>query len=295
MVHITKAAALASVIAIPLLTGVVNAAIVGPYTADANTKHLWHMDDSSSPATPASGVVGSFNLAADQGKNNTGLATLGNTAYSGFGSAGSTSSGSSTGFKGSAIAASAVTGAGGAFTFEALINVSTLTPGQDILSMEGETTAARAFQFRISSGNLTFTNINGGSPGAIAIPTTGDDAWVANEWFHVAATYTGAEGDAGNFQYYWTKVDPSRTQASVLGAAKQMTADLVATSAIFGVGNNFRVAGSSNQQNLEGLIDEVRISSVARSADQFIFTVPEPASLGLLGLGGLVMGRRRGR
>ena len=55
----------------------------GPYTADANTLHLWHMDESNpGPAAPASGVTDSFNLTPGGG------AMLGNLAYAGFGTGG---------------------------------------------------------------------------------------------------------------------------------------------------------------------------------------------------------------
>ena len=63
-----------------------HALIVGPYTADANTLHLWHMDASAAPV-PDAVVSGGVNLA--------GLlngATLNNASYSGFGSALNTAS-----------------------------------------------------------------------------------------------------------------------------------------------------------------------------------------------------------
>src|SRR5664279_3129966 len=60
-----------------------NAVIIGPYSPDSNTLHLWHMDTNAVPVVDS--VSG--------GKNLTGMAngaTLTNASYSGFGTALST-------------------------------------------------------------------------------------------------------------------------------------------------------------------------------------------------------------
>src|SRR6267142_5306925 len=58
-----------------------NANIVGPYTADGNTLHLWHMDQTTVPVLD-SVTSGGTNLTSLQNG-----ATLGNASYQGFGSA----------------------------------------------------------------------------------------------------------------------------------------------------------------------------------------------------------------
>src|SRR4051812_40872861 len=63
------------------LPTVCNANIVGPYTADVNTLHLWHMDQS---------VVPVLDYATSGGTNLNVLtngATLGNASFPGFGTA----------------------------------------------------------------------------------------------------------------------------------------------------------------------------------------------------------------
>jgi hypothetical protein len=59
------------------------AVIVGPYSVDGGTLHLWHLDKSTVPAVDS--VPGETNLTA-VGFN----ASLGNASYSGFGTALST-------------------------------------------------------------------------------------------------------------------------------------------------------------------------------------------------------------
>ncbi len=66
-----------------LLTGHnARASIVPPYTTDANTLHLWHLDESAVPAIDAVANppgINCVNLSAG--------ATLGNSSYPGFGTA----------------------------------------------------------------------------------------------------------------------------------------------------------------------------------------------------------------
>jgi hypothetical protein len=67
----------------------VTAGTFGPFTVDANTLHLWHMDDSSGPVLDASGVASPLNLTLiDQATANPGVGantTLSNGGFTGFG------------------------------------------------------------------------------------------------------------------------------------------------------------------------------------------------------------------
>ncbi len=257
----------------------------GPYAADSSTLHLWHMDEAApGPVQPAIGVSGSFTLTPSAG------ATLQNPAYTGFGSAGSTSATLNSGFQGGSIPVSNVTGADGAFTFEALINVANVTNIQQIIAMDnGGANSARPFQFRIdgdtgsgapATGALRFINIAGASgiQSLIApIPTTGDHAFAPGQWFHAAVTYNGSQNTPGNFRFYWTRVDARPAQANAILSAA-MTDDLTGVSTILGVGNEYR---STPDNNLKGRIDEIRISAIARTPDDFLFLAPDTDQDGL--------------
>lgn len=276
--------------------GLAGGAVVAPYTPDANTLHLWNFDQSGSgPVTPVAGVTGSFDLTLDGSSPET-SSTLGATAYPGYGTAGDTTAGTGAGFRGAAVPITSVTGANGAFTFEAMIRTGNISSLQMVISMEGNNNATeRPFQFRISGGDLNFINISGGGNDPSAtIPVTGPDAFVANQWFHVAAAYDGNETSlTDNFKLYWTQVDASRTSANEIGSAI-MDADLAGNTLGFGVGNDYRTAGSGNTSSLDGQIDQVRVSDLARTADDMLFAVPEPSSSAFLALAGLaLLGRRR--
>jgi hypothetical protein len=260
-------------------------AAVTAYTADVNTLNLWHFDEASGSTVDDS--QNTHDLGAVSG------ASLGSTGFSGFGNAGNTDSGTNAGFRKSGVVVSSLTGATGAFTFEAMVTLQDLGGGQQFISHEGDgAVGSRGFHFKTTgAGFLTLTNIaGGGDPASVAIPTTGDHAFVANEWFHVAVTYTGDQGAANNFNYYWTRVDSGATVANLVGTAT-MTDDLAGTANFLAVGNEFRGTATGST---EGLIDEVRISDIARTSDQFIFApVPEPSTTALLGLGGLALILRR--
>src|SRR5262249_7068573 len=61
----------------------------GPFTVDADTLHLWHMDDAAGPVLDAPGVAAPLSLTlVDQATANPGVGantTLSNTAFAGFG------------------------------------------------------------------------------------------------------------------------------------------------------------------------------------------------------------------
>lgn len=252
----------------------VASSVLAPYVADAHTLHLWHLDEPTpGPAAPAAGIAGSFSLSPDSG------AVLGAGAFPGFGSAGDTSAGSAAGFQGAVIPVSAVTGPDGAFTFEALIRPSNITDLQQIITMEnGSSDAAdRPFQFRIDGGSLRFINVAAGAQSILAaIPVTDDHAFVADEWFHVAVAYNGSAGTADNIKLFWTRLDPVWTEANEIASAS-MSSDLGGVATTFGVGQEYR----SPSDNLEGRIDEVRISEVARGPSEFLFMAPDTDSDGL--------------
>ncbi len=165
----------------------------------------------------------------------------------------------------------------------------------ELLTGEGDQGVdGRPFQFRINqvgitsagdniSPKLEFHNITlqTGAPFFAVIPTTGDHAINNTDWFHVAVAYNGNDFEADNLKFYWTKLDPSVAQANQIPTidgtgAEPLTwlTDLAAIPHDFAIGGETRNNGTGfgEGENFYGQIDEVRISSVARGADQFLFT-----------------------
>ena len=110
-------------------------------------------------------------------------------------------------------------------------------------------------------------------------------------WYHVAVTYNGAENTADNLRIYWTAMDAARTSANML-LSTTLTNDLPQAAIDFAIGNS----GRTPNNNFLGDIDEVRISDVARGADQMMFAVPEPSTfvLGAAGIGIALLGAAAG-
>ncbi len=305
-------------------------AAVVTYAADANTLHLWHMDEVAAPVSDAGTSPLTLGVLANG-------ATLGNVSYTGFGTGLNTAdsglNGAPASFDAYLSAVSLVNGTGdnttmtyagsnGAFTFEAVIRLDVdmtqtfvgstrgTTPMQ-IFSGEQDTNAGRTWQFRIdpvgfnpnadgvttalTTPALEFINVNNATAPVqnriVLLPTTGANAVAAGAYYHVAVSYNGAEATANNLAIYWTKIEDSRTQADLL-VSRQLDTDLPAGPPDFAIGNTGRTTPNNN---FLGLIDEVRISSVARGAGDFIFQpVPEP-SIGLLALAGSALLARRRR
>ena len=99
MIHITVLAL------ILVLAPSARAAIVGPYLPDANTLHLWHLDE---VAPPCSNTVLRGRILTALGNG----ATLGNSSFSGFGAALSTYDGGPNGLQNYPIVISAASSTG---------------------------------------------------------------------------------------------------------------------------------------------------------------------------------------
>ncbi len=293
----------------------------GPYTNDANTLYLLHFDEAAggSVTTNVGPKGGNFytvtNTTATTGGGSAqnGLTEpppvttmLGKTSYPGFGNC---VSGTNTvdpsvnltyngmiGYDGNnngaydadvqggpaspdAIAITNLNiGNGGAtpFTIEAIICPTVINVNQEIVCSD-DYNGTRGFQFKITStGQLQFNDIpvSGGSF-SFPIPASGTHAFAPNQWYHVAAVYDGAA-----LKLYWTQLDPSNGVANLLGSGNVAYGASTAVVPL-DIGSENR---GSEQESFRGLIDEVRVSSVARAANgmQFFSTnvviSPQPVS-----------------
>lgn len=294
--------------------GLARAEILGPYTPDENTLHLWHMNEATAPVADA--VANGTDLTALENG-----ATLGNESYTGakgFGTALGTYTGNPTARPGSAgqdcylsalplqngagdNVTMAYAGSSDAFTYEAIVRIDfnpTVAFGADgwgqgrnlfmqIINGDADENANRVFQFRLApigtlNGNssvlLEFINVNKGvSPQSLtaAIPSEGPDAIREGGWYHVAVTYNGQPDQPDNLRFYWTHLDPARVAVNPIGTG-QMTHSLPSGCAPdFAIGQTGRqspVTPTPNN-NFVGLIDEVRISGIARAEDGMLFGV----------------------
>ena len=279
-----------------------------PYAADSGTIALFHFDEVAGSSDPGNPIVNhgnggtSLNLTntgGPDGRDNTGGGGYGAPGHIGLGSAFdvlasgngnyyTTKNTAGGGLLTAAVPQSALQGADGAFTYEAIVKLSDISPEQNIIAHDGPN-GSRGFLFRVTGGKVSlYTGV--GELTAL-IPTAADDdhAFMAGEWFHVAVAYTGEAGAADNLKFYWTALDSDATEANLIGSGL-LTGDLVASvSNPLGIGTTTRDAFRFGS----GIVDEVRISSIARGADEFMFVVPEPASMVLLGMGALMLIRRR--
>jgi hypothetical protein len=275
------------------------ASIVAPYTPDANTIFLLHLDESSpqaiatnavpgaasfiaagnpsaaSPRNPLPGLLGAagasgvgfnFGLCADLTfSNSIGLFMDAN----GNGVADLDISGASPGAD--AVSGSVFTGPNGEFTLEALVNFPSLTGGnREIIAMDNSGGARPVSISRhVRLVSLSSTTSRSAAP-TLASPFLPPvpDAFVPNQWFHVAMTYDGA----GTIVFYWTRLDAARTSATILVTTNVPSLNITAN-AVLTFGNENR---NTSGEGLTGRIDEVRISNTARSAIDMVFDPSAP-------------------
>lgn len=267
-----------------------------PYEADEHTLHLWHLDEDGPPfqdkGVSPKPLLGLLNGAKAGNQSMPGMGRAVSFNHSAGGRRNSNY------FRGALLMAQPksvdgpednvtapfpIMGEDGAFTMEALIKFERLpadSPGLSltILSMDSED-ENRVFNFRIEkAGFLSFSQFSGSSArggGLATIPVNGPHAINTHDWFHVAVTYDGREGSAGNLKLYWTRIAPGLEGASLLGIGS-LADDLSRGLGDFAIGNTGRtVLGKKECNPFPGLIDEVRISDIARPAHDFLFVTPK--------------------
>jgi len=167
----------------------------------------------------------------------------------------------------------------------------------EIMGAEPTVNSNRVFHFRLApigfsadAGDATnmvrlqFINVNQDAPGGqsinVPVPTNGPNAILSNHWYHVAAAYNGGFNSSSNLALYWTALDSGATNITLL-ASSAVSNPIPATAAsTFIVGNIGRTRfGNTNRpvaNNFVGLIDEVRMSSVARSPLEMQLTPDAP-------------------
>jgi len=180
----------------------------------------------------------------------------------------------------------------GAFTFEALVYIQgpvfSTSIGNEWELVCGDSqgeSGGRAWQFRMQPGatpslNINFITQTGGSATpnvSPLLPVSGPDALSVSNWYHVAVTYTGnapTNGDtAGVLRFYWTFFDPYRTNADLLASFTNTAYGTLGGGPVLAIGGSGRRNnGIGNAGSFEGLMDEVRISDIARGPDQMVFT-----------------------
>ncbi len=249
------------------------AVVVGPNPVDSDTLHLWHLDVQADGLIPDMVRANALDLAFYNGAELTASAAgCGNAANLFDGAAGNNGPFAALAEDyNQTIAISELTGPDGAFTLEAIVRpdiaAGSLANHMEILSGETDNGATdRGFQFRIQNDGVTlrFQTLSG-STVAFDAPIT----YTAGQWYHAAVTYNGVPNTAGNLKIYWTPLDGAAAAAEV-GGPFTMTANLDPEDQTkLCVGNELR-SFSLADENFDGLIDEVRISSVARQPDEMM-------------------------
>ena len=255
---------------------------VQPYQLDADTLALFLLDEDNSDVRAADAVI----------EDPLTLWPGSSTQY-GFGFA--SAEGFSNGFLGGnsilrnpRFGADRMQGDDGAFTYEVIFRVDSLDPipsGLPARTILGWGQGSNTGQIRLNIANDTkvvsiqvYNSVgafDGGVNMSVTLPTEGRHAFQLGRFYHFAFTYDGNDGVEGNVKLYWTALDSNATQAEPLPfmhlvdqlkIGKDQNFDFLANTWLV-------IGGDLSGTNLlfPGLIDNVRISRVARQPDEFIF------------------------
>ncbi len=172
-----------------------------------------------------------------------------------------------------------------AFTIEAAFRPAAVDAFQTIVSKEGYPNGNNVYQTAalklLDNNKLAWQQYD---KAGNFVEVVSDAALAQDVWYHAAVVNNGSTLSL----YLDTYGDGSgyvlQSQTAIVDGA------LFDIEHVWNIGKGAHDGGLAHW--FTGTIDEVRISNTALSPDEFVF-VPEPASLILLGLGGLCMLRRR--
>jgi MSHA biogenesis protein MshQ len=166
-------------------------------------------------------------------------------------------------------------------TLEAYVYIRSAPSGVDryIIFRGDDRVGFDPYSLGVANGNIDFNITNSQN-----VTTTVSTAVPAfNQWLHIAGTLDNATGDMD------------------LYVNNTLDASTVTTNRPFGalIANQIPGLGFGNTEDanyfeyFDGLIDEIRMSNVALAPSQFLDSLPEPASMSLLGLAGICVLRKR--
>ncbi len=281
-------------LAVLSLVNVSFANLVGNYTADTNTLFLLHFDQSAGGSVVTNyGTKGGYfytvNITSQTASNPAVTTMLGAPSYASgptnfnFAMTNGTGSFNMCGFDfnnngafnayGESMKMTNLDiGNGGQspFTLEAVVCPNNINAGEIICTDNGASGGpARAFLFRMASSQIQFQFVNGSQSTSANIPATGNDAFVAGNWYHVALTYDGTTATI-----YWTLLNGTNGAAHVLGT-QTLALGTTQGGTLGGLAIGGSPRASSASETFQGRIDEVRISSVARGSGQMQFYSPQ--------------------
>lgn len=242
-------------------------ATVLPYNTDTKTLHLWHLDQSDPTKNLLVDEVGTENL-YNWGK----VGTVANTSISNLTYAyrSSTTAASSMSTLSTVDESTSLMGADGAFTWEMVIRpeeAASSSAGNQLLMHRN----GGGIQLKLYYGGGVYLQLWDGVQIAfnqrVDGSSLGNNEYATNEWFHVAVAYDGN----GNGTVYWTRLDEN--YAGTANMITTYTGSDIGFSADQAIGFAGKVWNGGDVFN--GTVDEIRISDIARAADDFL-QPPEP-------------------